>query len=260
MLLKADTPVGFLVLVLVGALASGINAVAGGGSLISFPTLTFGYGIPSIPANATNSVGLWPGSLAGAVGFLNLFKQTASELKILIGPTILGSFLGSQLLIHTRQRTFDAIVPWLILMATLVLAFQPSIKKWAGAERQRLPISVGMLIQFAVSVYGGYFGAGMGIMMLASLALIIEGSVHVLNSIKNWLALVINVVCTTVFFAQGYVQWFPATALIGGALIGGYFAAKVSQRFEPDKLRKVIVVYGVGMTLWFVREMYLKRA
>lgn len=255
-MLRAEDPVGFALLVLVGAAASGINAVAGGGSLISFPTLTFGYGIPSIPANATNSVGLWPGSLSGAVGFLNLFKQTARELKILIGPTIVGSYLGAQLLMHTKQRTFDAIVPFLILLATLILAFQPRIKRWAGAEHKRLPIWVGMLVQFAVAIYGGYFGAGMGIMMLASLALIIEGSVHVLNSIKNWLALVINVVCTFVFYVGGYVLWLPACALILGALIGGYVAARVSQKVDPNKLRLAIVGYGVVMTLWFVRETF----
>lgn len=256
MLLKADDPIGFLLLVLVGAVASGINAVAGGGSLVSFPTLTIAYQIPSIPANATNSVGLWPGSLSGAVGFLNLFHRTAKQLKVLVGPTILGSAYGAWLLVSTKQRTFDLLVPWLILTATAILAFQPQIKKWAGTEHRKIGVLPAVLLQLLVSVYGGYFGAGMGIMMLATMALSIEGSVHDLNSIKNWLALVINVVCTAVFFTQGYVIWLPATALIVGALIGGYLAARVSQRFDPNKLRWAIVTYGVVMTAVFMKEAF----
>jgi len=257
--LHADTPLGFFILVLVGAIASGINAVAGGGTLVSFPILTLSFGIPSIKANATNSVGLWPGSLAGAIGFRNLFKQTEKQLKILILPTLLGSILGAILLISTTQRTFDVIIPWLILTATCVLAFQPSIRKWAGSEHRKMPLWVGVLLQFLVSVYGGFFGAGMGIMMLATMSLTIDANVHELNSLKNWLAVVINFAATVLFFAKGLVLPFTAVALIGGALIGGYFAAKVSQRLNPDKLRWAIVAYGLIMTGVFIQGAFFKR-
>ena len=258
MQLHADEPLGFVVLVLVGAIASGINAFAGGGTLVSFPILTLSFRLPSIKANATNSVGLWPGSLAGALGFRNLFKQTEKQLKLLFLPTLFGSILGAVLLISTTQRTFDVIIPWLILTATGVLAFQPSIRKWVGSEHRRMPVWFGVLLQFLVSVYGGYFGAGMGIMMLATMSLTIDANVHELNSLKNWLAVVINFAATVLFFVKGLVLPFTAVALVGGALIGGYFAAKFSQRFNPDKLRWVIVAYGLIMTAVFVREAFLK--
>lgn len=257
--ISADTPLGFAILILIGAVASGINAVAGGGTLVSFPILTIPFGIVSKVANATNSVGLWPGSLSGALGFLNLFKQTAGQLKVLALPTLLGSALGAWFLIATRQKTFDEIIPFLILGATSILAFQPQIKKWAGARTTKLPTWVGILLQFLVSVYGGYFGAGMGIMMLATISLTVEGTVHELNSLKNWLAVIINITCTTLFFFQGLVLIHTAVALVIGALIGGYIAAKVSQKFDPNKLRWAIVAYGVVMTCVFIDEA-LRRA
>ena len=259
MQLQADQPLGFAGLVLVGAIASGINAVAGGGTLISFPILTIPYGIPSIRANATNSVGLWPGSLAGALGFRNLFKQTEKQLKLLIAPTLLGSLLGAALLISTTQRTFDVIIPWLILLATIILALQPTIRKWVGSEHRRMPVWFGIVLQFLVSVYGGYFGAGMGIMMLATMSLTIDATVHELNSVKNWLAVVINLAATILFFMKGLVLPLPAMAIVVGALIGGYFSAKFSQRFNPDKLRWAIVAYGVIMTGVFIRGAFFKR-
>lgn len=256
MQLKADEPLGFAVLVLVGAVASGINAVAGGGTLISFPILTIPFAIASKVANATNSVGLWPGSLSGAFGFLNLFKQTEKQLKLLALPTLFGSILGAVLLILTQQRTFDEIIPALILLATAILAFQPKVRKWVGSDHRKLPVWIGILLQFLVSVYGGYFGAGMGIMMLATMALTIDGTVHELNSLKNWLAVIINVACTTLFLIKGLVLLRPAIAIIIGALIGGYAAAKLSQRFNPDKLRWAIVAYGVIMTCVFIKQAF----
>ena len=254
--LSADQPLGFALLILVGAIASGINAVAGGGTLVSFPVLTIPFGIVSKVANATNSVGLWPGSLAGAWGFRNLYQQTAKQLQILFLPTLLGSALGAYLLITTKQRLFDELIPALILLATAILAFQPQIKKWVGSEHKKLPIWTGVVLQFLVAVYGGYFGAGMGIMMLATMALTIDASVHELNSLKNWLAVVINLVASTYFFIEHLILPLTAVALIIGALVGGYVGARVSQRFNPDKLRWAIVVYGVVMSIVFIKQAF----
>jgi len=254
--LQADQPLGFAGLILVGAIASGINAVAGGGTLVSFPVLTIPYQMPSKIANATNSVGLCPGSLTAAFGFLNVFKQTARQLKILLLPTFLGSVLGCLLLISTQQKVFDEIIPVLILLATAILAFQPSIRKWVGSEHRKMPVWFGVILQFLVSVYGGYFGAGMGIMMLATMALTIDATVHELNSLKNWLAVVINLVATIIFFGRGLVITIAALAQIIGALIGGYVAARVSQKFNPDKLRWAIVAYGVVMTGVFIKQAF----
>ncbi len=255
---SADTPLGYALLILLGAVASGINAVAGGGTLISFPVLTIPFGIPSRMANATNSTGLWPGSLSGAFGFINLFKQTERQLKLLLVPTLLGSIVGALLLVSTRQKIFDAIIPVLILLATGILAFQPYIKKWAANQPKKLPMWVGILLQFLVAIYGGYFGAGMGIMMLATISLTVEGNVHELNSLKNWLAVVINIACTALFFFQRLILLLPASALVVGGLIGGYVGARTSQRFDPNKLRWAIVAYGVVMTGVFIHQAMTK--
>jgi uncharacterized membrane protein YfcA len=154
-----DSWLGFLVLFVVGAIASGINSVAGGGSLISFPCLTLGFNIPSLTANATNSVGLWPGSLSGAWGFRNVLGVTKRYLRILTLPTLVGSAGGAWLLTITDKKVFDAVVPVLLLVATLLLYFQPAVKKLVlGKDRTVGPIAA-MLLQTVVAAYGGYFGA-----------------------------------------------------------------------------------------------------
>jgi uncharacterized membrane protein YfcA len=242
-------------LVGVGALAAGINAVAGGGSLISYPTLTLGMGIMDKIANATNSVALWPGSLAGAFGFLNLLKKTGHYFKSLFIPTLLGSSLGSYLLIVTSEEVFSFVVPWLILLAAMLLMFQPKVKAFVLGPHKKVSEPVGWIIQFLVSVYGGYFGAGMGIMMLASFALYMEGTLHELNAVKNWLGLIINFVASVLFIFKGMVLADVAIPLIVGSIIGGFISARVSQRFNPDKMRLAIAIYGVGMA-----AVYLYRA
>lgn len=248
-----------LVLVIVGAIASGINAVAGGGSLISFPTLTgvnlggfrFGIGIPMIEANATNSVGLWPGSLAGGFGFWNLLPKMSRYIKQLWLPTVLGSIAGAWLLITTNETVFKKVVPALLLLATLLLAFQPNIKAFAAKHKRQLSTPAVLVLQFLVSVYGGYFGAGMGIMMLAVFTIYMEGNIHEINAAKAWLGLIINFTCSLVFIWKGIVILWPAVALILGSLIGGYYAAKFSQRVEPEKLRVAIAAYGFVTVAYF---------
>jgi len=249
----------FLILVLVGAIASGINAVAGGGSLISFPTLTgvelfgrqFGFGLPMIGANATNSVGLWPGSLTGALGFGNLFHKTARYMKCLWIPTLLGSILGAWLLITTTENLFRKLVPGLILLATLLLAFQPQIKQWAIKREAKISDSAAMVLQFSVAVYGGYFGAGMGIMMLAVFMIYMQGNIHEINAVKGWLAVIINASASVVFLIKGLVVLNAAIAIVIGALIGGYLAARISQGVDPNKLRLAIAAYGLLTAAYF---------
>ncbi|RYG25128.1 sulfite exporter TauE/SafE family protein [bacterium] len=240
-------------LVIVGAIASGINAVAGGGSLLSYPYLNVFMGIPAIPANATNSVGLWPGSLTGGLGFLKRFGKTRKYLPAMIPPTILGSIAGAILLLNTTDKAFRQAIPFLILLAAVLLLLQPKVKKLVG--HRALPVWVAPVLQFLVALYGGFFGAGMGIMMLACFALTMEGDIHEINAVKNWLGLIINFVCSGVFIYQGgssLVRPLEGGLLIFGGLIGGYLAAHASQRFDPDKLRNAIAVYGVGMAAYFM--------
>lgn len=242
------TPLQGAGLVGVGALASAINAVAGGGSLVSFPYIV-GLGIPDIPANATNSVGLWPGSLTGGLGFLRRFGATRKYLPAMIPPTVVGSVLGAVLLLNTSARSFRQAIPFLILLAAVLLLLQPRVKALVG--KRALPAWAAPLLQLLVALYGGFFGAGMGIMMLACFALTMEGDLHELNAVKNWLSLVINFVCSAVFLWKGLVLPLEGGLLVAGGLVGGYLAARVSQRFDPSRLRTAIAVYGLGMALWF---------
>ena len=239
-----------------GGVASAINAVAGGGSLITFPMLTVGFRMPSNIANATNSVGLWPGSMAGAIGFLNLFSKTAKYLKILFLPTLFGSIVGAELFIHTSIKVFDRVIPWLILLAAVLLLFQPRVKTFATKHGRTMPPAVGAVLQFFVALYGGYFGAGMGIMMLAAFALFMEGTIHELNAVKSWLGLIINFAASIMFFIEGIIEPVPALILATGSIVGGFYAAKFSQRVNPDKMRLVIAAYGMVAAAYFMYKAF----
>lgn len=255
--MSADTWVGFLLLVVVGAVASGINSVAGGGSLISFPCLTLGFNIPSLTANATNSVGLWPGSLAGAWGFRDGLAATKSYLNLLTLPTLIGSALGSWLLTITDKKFFEAVVPVLLLVATLLLWFQPAVKKLVlGHDRTVGPMAA-VVLQTFVAAYGGYFGAGMGIMMLAVFGLFMDANIHEINAVKTILGVVINLTASTLFLFKGMVLLMPALALTIGSLIGGYYAAKWSQKVDPDKLRIAIAIFGFAMAVHFAWRIWI---
>ena len=239
-----------------GALASAINAVAGGGSLITFPTLTVGFRLPSNVANATNSVALWPGSLAGAIGFWNLIPKTAKYFKALFFPTLLGSIVGAELFIRSSTKVFDRIIPWLILLAAFLLLFQPQVKIFAFKRGKTMSLGGGMFIQFLVALYGGYFGAGMGIMMLAAFALFMEGTIHELNAVKSWLGLVINFAASFMFVFQGLVEPHIALSLTAGSIVGGFYAAKLSQKVNPDKMRLAIAIYGLAAGIYFMYKAF----
>jgi uncharacterized membrane protein YfcA len=248
----------------VGAIASAINAVAGGGSLVSFPFLTVPINLGSLNlsialnekiANATNSVGLFPGSLSGAYGFRNLLPKTGKHLKFLVLPTTVGSLIGALLLLNTSDEKFAKIIPFLVLVAAIMLLVQPKIRAMIGKGGKLSPLAA-LTLQTLVSVYGGFFGAGMGIMMLACFALYIEGNVHELNAVKNWLSLLINVTCSIVFLVKGLVVLPVAFFLLVGAVVGGFIAARVSQKVDPNKLRLAIAVYGLAMAAFFAYRAY----
>ena len=251
------SPVEGVVLFCAGAVASGINSVAGGGSLITFPVLTIGLRIPALIANATNAVGLFPGSLASGFGFKDHLEKTGVYFKKLLIPTILGSVLGAFLLLITSETTFKVIIPFLILLASILLWFQPKIKAMlAGHHKQLVGPAVGMLLQFLVATYGGYFGAGMGILMLASFALYMEGSTHELNAVKSLLGTIINFVASIVFVIKGMVWFDVGLVLVLGSIMGGYMSARVSLKVDPDKLRVAIAIYGFIMTVYFFYKIF----
>lgn len=249
MSLDPGSPLGLLVLFVIGAVASAINTVAGGGSLISFPTLTLGFGIGEKVANATNSLGLWPGSLGGAIGYRNLYDKCKGHLRVLLLPTLIGTLGGAALLVMTGEKTFEIVVPFLLLFASVLLWVQPAVKRLVTerGKHGRVSAPVAFLLQLLVAVYGGYFGAGMGIMMLAVFSLFMDANVHEINAVKNWLGVLINAVASFVFLSQGLVLPLVGLVMAAGSIVGGYFAGKWSQRFDPDKMRVVIACYGVVM-------------
>lgn len=253
-----ETPLGLVVLFFAGMAASAVNAFAGGGTLVSFPAL-IGLGMGERFANATNSLGLVPGSFSSALAFRDRWKATRHYYPWLAPATVLGSTLGAWLMIVTPASTFRVLVPFLILIATLVLAFQPRVKAFVLGKHGHRPAWFGAVMQFVISVYGGYFGAGMGIMMLAAMALFVDGDMHDMNALKNTLAVLINVVAMAWFLASGLVLLVPCLALMAGAIIGGYVSGRLSQRVPSEKLRIGVVVYGLVMVVWFGWRVFATR-
>ncbi|WP_437328711.1 sulfite exporter TauE/SafE family protein [Sorangium sp. So ce381] len=241
------------------AVAGAINAVAGGGTLVSFPA-AIAAGLPPLAANATNAVALTPASLASAWAYRRELARDYRVLGVLFLPSLLGGVVGSALLLVTPQRVFDAAVPGLVLIATLLLLWQnlrpakPSAKDGAdpGAERFALPSRPWLvfLLQFLVSVYGGYFGAGIGIMMLALLSSFAgDVDIHRLNGIKTVLASLINGVAALAFLFAGAVDAVATPIMMAAAVVGSLAGAVVARRIEPRKVRWFVVALGLTLTV-----------
>ena len=229
-----------------GVAAGAINSIAGGGTLISFPALLW-IGRDPIIANATNTVAIWPGSLAGAYGFRHELKSVKRWLLMLLVPSLAGGALGAWLLLRTPTPVFERLVPFLILGATILLGAQELIIKHVHpAARGRAFIFV---FQFLVGVYGGYFGAGMGILMLAALGVIGLTDMHQMNGVKNVLAVAINGIAAIYFALSDAVSWGDVLVMTIGSLIGGYLGARAARRLGRKFVRGAVVVIGVVMSI-----------
>jgi uncharacterized protein len=243
-----------LVIAIAAVIAGMINSIAGGGTLVSFPALLW-IGRDPIIANATNSVALWPGSLAGAIGFRHELLTVRRWLLLLTIPSLLGAILGAVLLLKTPSATFDRLVPLLILAATLLFAAQEVITRRLGtiARAHEKPtvrwVVFVFTFQFLVGIYGGYFGAAMGILMLAALGLIGLTDLHQMNGLKNVLAVCINGVAAMYFALAGAVAWKDGIIMAVGAIIGGYFGARMAKRFGRTFVRRTVVVIGLTMSV-----------
>jgi len=237
-----------LVIFAAGIAAGAVNSIAGGGTLISFPALMW-IGRDPITANATNTVAIWPGSLAGAFGFRRELATMRRWLLLLIVPSLAGGAFGSWLLLRTPVSTFERLVPFLIAGATILLAAQEMITARLGklVDAQERPtvgwVSFVLIFQLLVGIYGGYFGAGMGILMLAALGLIGLTDLHQMNGLKNVLAVAINGI------AANAVAWSDVAAMTAGTLIGGFAGAKAARRLGRKFVRAFVVVIGVVMTI-----------
>jgi uncharacterized protein len=233
-------------------MAGMINSVAGGGTLVSFPALIW-LGRDPIIANTTSTVALWPGSFGGLMGFRRELRQGRRWVFWLGVPSLIGGALGAFLLLQTPSRTFSVIVPYLILGATLLMAAQEQITKrllLSSTERPRRLWWVGaLLFQFLVGVYGGYFGAGIGILMLAALGLLGLTDIHEMNGLKNLFALLINGIAALYFIVSGAVIWIDVLVMAAAAIAGGYFAAGVARRLGRRFVRRLVIFIGICMAV-----------
>jgi uncharacterized membrane protein YfcA len=235
-------------------IAGAINAIAGGGTLVSFPALLW-IGRDPIVANATNAVALWPGSLAAAYGYRRELATARRWLLLLIIPSLAGGALGAWLLLRTPSSIFERIVPFLILGATLLLAAQEIITRRLGvlAHGHENPSGGWMTFvfafQFLVGLYGGYFGAGMGILMLAALGLIGLTDLHQMNGVKNILAVCINGIAAIYFAFSHAVIWRDVLIMTIGTIAGGLLGARLARHFGRTFVRRAVVVIGVVMTI-----------
>ena len=245
------TYVHHVIIFAVGFVGGAINAIAFGGSLISFPTLIW-LGLPPIVANATNTAGVWPGSLGAVWGYRREIAHTAPRMYWLIAPSIAGAIAGAMLLRITPAQVFDRLVPVLILFATLLFAAQGRVQRWINVAPEHHGsqwFAATIVFQFLVSVYGGYFGAGMGILMLAAFAILGHEDIHQMNGLKNLLGVFINAVAATYFLAAGMVRASDAIVMASGATIGGVASAGLARRMGRKMVRRAVIVIGVAMTV-----------
>ncbi|HWP47954.1 MAG TPA: sulfite exporter TauE/SafE family protein [Candidatus Limnocylindrales bacterium] len=241
----------FLLIVAAGLGAGFINAVAGGGSLISFPAL-FLSGLPAVMANATSTVALWPGSLASVWAYRLRIWYKRKQAMALALPSLLGGLLGSVILLHTPEKAFRLIVPYLILLACALLVVQGQVGRWVTRRTKTNPKGASRalwIVQFLISVYGGYFGAGIGILMLAAMAIFMPEDLQSANALKVFFATLINGIAAFYFILTGAADLGAAGIMAGASIVGGYAGARLAQRLPPKLLRAVVVGFGIIIAL-----------
>lgn len=233
-------------------LAGAGNAIAGGGTTLSFPILIW-LGLPPVAANATNSVGLWSGSVGAAWSYKAALARADRRWWWLVVPSLVGGALGAWLLLYLPPTWFGAVAPWLVIAASALVALEPMVRAWLRAPGHEGAstawIGVAMLIQFGIGVYGGYFGAGIGILLLTSLGLMGMHDMHEANAWKNVLAAAMKGVAVVYFMILGVLVWPVAIVMAIGSTTGGYATGRFIQRFDQKKLRWMVVAMGVGMGL-----------
>jgi uncharacterized membrane protein YfcA len=229
-----------LAIVGAGAVAGGVNAVVGSGSLITFPTL-LAVGYAPVTANVSNTVGLVPGGVSGMVGYRRELRGQWRRCAILGIGTTGGAVLGGILLLELPDAVFDAVIPILILLAVVLMALRPSPKLHEGGDNT----PGGVVASFFVGIYGGYFGAAQGIILISLLRLCFHENLQVLNAIKNVLAGLANLVAGILFIVVAHVAWGAAALIAVGSTVGAQVGARYGRRLPEELLRRVVIVYGV---------------
>jgi len=251
--------VEFIIAGLAALAAGAVNALAGGGTLITFPTLTF-LGLPAVAANVTNTVALSPGYFGGTLAQLNDLRGQTNRLWLIVPASIVGGVIGGFLLLQTGEKLFKELVPYLILLASGLLAIQDPVRAWLtrrvteghghGVPLEKLawlPVSL-------ASIYGGYFGAGLSVIVLSALGLTLEDTLTRLNALKQAVAFSVNIAAAIFFLFSGQVVWSVTAVMAVGALIGGMLGGKLAGRIKPSTLRWTVVIIGVLISMiYFVR-------
>jgi uncharacterized membrane protein YfcA len=238
-------------LIVAGLVAGAVNALAGGGSLITFPSL-IATGLPSVDANVTNSVAVFPGYVSSVVGSRADLAGQGGRLKRILPASVLGGVGGCALLLLTPARTFEVIVPFLVLAAAATLAFQDRLRGLVGHPRSLSPRRQSVTLQLVVffgAIYGGYFGAALGVMYVAALALILDESLNRINALKNVLSAAVGFVTLIVFAIFAPIHWGAALTLAPATIIGGYAGARLARRLPARVLRVLIVSFGTAIGL-----------
>jgi uncharacterized membrane protein YfcA len=251
------SPTDFLMITLAAVAAGGINALAGGGTLITFPMLT-AVGVPAVVSNITNTVALCPGYFGGTLAQWNDLRGQKSRLWLIIPASIVGGVIGGILLLRTGEKLFRDLVPYLILLATVLLAVQDPARAWL--TRRMTSGQSGSLEKFTwlpvglASIYGGYFGAGLSVIVLSALGLTLEDNLTRLNALKQAVAFSVNVAAAIFFIFSGQVLWSAAAVMAVGALTGGVLGGRLAGRVKPSTLRWIVI--GIGLVvavIYFVR-------
>jgi hypothetical protein len=254
-MLATTLPLGWqLAIIFVAGIAAGIsNGIAGGGTFLSFPTL-LALGVPTLQANVSSSVGILPSSLGGIHGFRRELTNHKKLLRELAVPCVLGSIGGCTLLLEGSNQTFRSVVPWLIGAATVLFALAPRITKLLSKRDltdnvnpvRRRSLFVGI---FIASVYGGYFGAGLGIVLLAVMSLTLPFEIYDLQGMRNALGMLINAVAAVVFIIRGHLDLDAVYVLLVGTLIGGWLGTLLIRRVTPKVVRTLVILVGAGTTI-----------
>lgn len=254
----------FAFLFIVAFVGGALNSVAGGGSFLTLPAL-MAAGVGPVSANATSTFAMWPASVSSAVAYRREIARAASWTVRLGTISLVGGLLGGLLLVKTSDQGFLSLLPWLMLIAAVMFTFGGRITAWASARRARVaavaagtpaaqPVRVPLWtlpLQLIIATYGGYFGGGMGIMMLAAMSIAGMRDIHEMNGLKTVLAIAINGVALAAFVATNTISWAPGVVMVLGGVLGGYTGASLARRFAGSQVRAVVIVVAWAMTFYF---------
>lgn len=250
-----------ILLLVAGFLGGCVNTLAGGGSFIVFPALLL-VGVPPVLANASNTYAALPGYVSGAIGFWQQTTKETGRLWLYIPISLIGGYAGAELLLRVSDEGFSRVVPWLMLFAVALFAFGGAInRRLAGvgngnATLRWLGVAGLMVFLVAISVYGGFFNAGQGVLLLAFLALAGMTDIHAMNGLKLWMAAAVGIVAVVRFAVAGSIDWYHGTFALIGVTTGAYVAARLARFIPTQVIRVLIIIYGAGLTAYFFWKTY----